>query len=189
MWTYGRTQQQRCLDVCLSLSMCTCNGLLVILFLHFSIWIFKQADIVSYRPRSKLSRGLNVVPSSPPCSGSAAGWCPPPWSASSLWIQPPPPAAARRLQTLWTEWSTHGCCMYSSGRQIERARGVKREEEIHIKTGKEKMYVNLEEVMKEVIKDRKTLRWTWVVHTCKQPLTYPCVLSWVSGTSHSNQSC
>lgn len=72
-------------------------------------------SVSSYQPRSKLSRGQSAAPSSPPCSGSAAGWCPRPWSASSLWTRPRPPAAARRPRTPWTGWSVHGCCTNSSG--------------------------------------------------------------------------
>lgn len=82
----------------------------------------RSVMIYSYQPQSKLSRGPNAEPSSPPCSGSAAGWFPPPLWASSRWTQPPPPAAVRRLQTLWTGWSMHGCCMNSSGGQRGRER-------------------------------------------------------------------
>lgn len=83
------------------------------------IYIYTCA-VSSYQPQSKLSRGLNGAPSSPPGSGSAVGWFPPPLWANSPWTQPPRPATVRRRRTLWTGWLTHGCYTYSSGRQDER---------------------------------------------------------------------
>lgn len=140
LWWCGHmhTHVAALMCVCACLSVCTFVCLPQPSF-HFWMWIFKRVVVSSYRPRSKLSRGLNAAPSSPPCSGSAVGWCPPPWSASSLWTRPPPPAAARRLQTLWTGWSTHGCCMNSSGGQNEGGKGVRREEELHIRSAATKM--------------------------------------------------
>lgn len=105
--------QRHSLDACLCLSACTAS---------FSMWKWKYVATSSHQPQSKLSRGLNAAPSSPPCSGSSAGWCPPPWSASSLWTQPPPPAGAHRPQTRWRGWSMHGCCTNSSGGQTESSR-------------------------------------------------------------------
>ena len=104
----------------------------------FNFWSENIQTCCSYQPRSKLSTGPSAAPSSPPCSGSAAGWCPPPWSASSLWTRPPPPAAARRLQTLWTGWSTHGCCMNSSGGQNEGREGCEKRRGVTRQSGTDK---------------------------------------------------
>lgn len=109
-----------CVTVCQYGSTCA-NPAVILFFFFFCKYIF--TNVLSYQPQSKLSRGPNAAPSSPPYSGSAAGWFPPPLWASSLWTRPPPPAAIRRLQTPWTGWSTHGCCTNSSGGQSKRARG------------------------------------------------------------------
>lgn len=117
LWWGHAHMQERCCS-------CTCAMWSTCIHLRQSS-SSKHIAVFPYQPRSTLSRGLSAVPSSPPCSGSAAGWCPPPWSASSLWTRPPPPAAARRLQTQWTGWSKRGCCTNSSAGAEQK--GVRQE--------------------------------------------------------------
>lgn len=131
LWCCGQLHTRAATFVC----VCVCASSTVTLW--FLEWGYLNM-CCPYRPRSKLSTGLSAAPSSPPCSGSAAGWCPPPWSASSLWTRPPPPAAARRLQTLWTGWSTHGCCMNSSGGQNEGREGCEKRRGVTRQSGGDK---------------------------------------------------
>lgn len=131
LWCCGQLHTHAATFVC----VCVCASSTVTLW--FLEWGYLNM-CCPYRPRSKLSTGLSAAPSSPPCSGSAAGWCPPPWSASSLWTRPPPPAAARRLQTLWTGWSTHGCCMNSSGGQNEGREGCEKRRGVTRQSGGDK---------------------------------------------------
>lgn len=152
-WVHAHTQKRCCL--------CTCGMWSTCIHLRQSS-SSKHIAVFSYQPRSTLSRGLSAVPSSPPCSGSAAGWCPPPWSASSPWTRPPPPAAARRLQTPWTGWSKRGCCTNSSAGAEQRVSDGKGGGTSNIKTGG-KIRWGVTEM--EVI--RNGLRHTCDSRTCK----------------------